>query len=192
MIISESNIDDMKYEVEQSIEEFGLIKTLKRYRFPFKLANIMFQLTRPFTNEECNQILYYYLFEKKVLSKTYEDKDVDVEISIDGMDGAWRFIIEFKKTKEAMSGYGTMFWDGTDVLPIDVTVYSNEIRNYDTDKELNYHVDINFEFHKISELLDWFNSNYYDIIIDTCTDWLDECRLEMFEWLSKNDPDYID
>jgi DNA polymerase III delta subunit len=86
MIISESNIDDMKYEVEQSIEEFGLIKTLKRYRFPFKLANIMFQLTRPFTNEECNQILYYYLFEKKVLSKTYEDKDVDVEISIDSMD----------------------------------------------------------------------------------------------------------
>ena len=69
MVISESNIDDMKYEVEQSIEEFGLIKTLKKYRFPFKLANIMFQLTRPFTNEECNQILYYYLFEKKVLSK---------------------------------------------------------------------------------------------------------------------------
>ena len=91
-----------------------------------------------------------------------------------------------------MSGYGTMFWDGSDVLPIDVTVYSNEIRNYDTDTELNYHVDINFEFHKISELLDWFNSNYYDIIIDTCTDWLDECRLEMFEWLSENDPDYID
>jgi hypothetical protein len=154
MIISESNIDDMKYEVEQSIKELGLIKTLKRYRFPFKLANIMFQLKRPFTNEECNQILYYYLFEKKVLSKTYEDKDVDVEISIDGMDGAWRFVIEFKKTKEAMSGYGTMFWDGSDVLPIDVTVYSNEIRNYDTDTELNYHLDIKFPFHKISELLE--------------------------------------
>ena len=190
MIISESNIDDMKYEVEQSIEEFGLIKTLKRYKFPFKLANIMFQLTRPFTNEECNEILNYYIFEKKVLSKTYEDKDVDVEISRN--DGIWRFTIDFKKTKESMGGYGTMFWDGSDVLPIDVTVYSNEIRNYDTDTELNYHVDINFEFHKISELLDWFNSNYYDIIIDTCTDWLDECRLEMFEWLSENDPDYID
>ncbi len=37
-----------------------------------------------------------------------------------------------------------------------------------------------------------FNSNYYDIIIDTCADWLDGCRSEMFEWLSENDPDYID
>ena len=33
MIISESNINDMKYEVEQSIEEFGLIETLNRYKF---------------------------------------------------------------------------------------------------------------------------------------------------------------
>jgi hypothetical protein len=190
MIITESNIDDMKYEVEQSIEKVGLVKTLKRYKFPIKLANIMFQLTRPFTYEECNQIISYYLFETKVLSNTYQDKDVDVEISRN--DGTWRFIIEFKKTKEAIAGYGTMFWGGEDILPIDVTVYSNEIRNYDSDTELNYHVDINFEFHKISELLDWFNSNYYDIIIDTCTDWLEECRLEMFEWLSNNDPDYID
>ena len=190
MIISESNIDDMKYEVEQSIEEFGLIKTLKRYRFPFKLANIMFQLTRPFTNEECNEILNYYIFEKKVLSKTYEDKDVDVEISRN--DGIWRFTIDFKKTKESMGGYGTMFWDGSDVLPINVDIYANEIRNYDTDVELFYDVDIKFPFRKISELFEWFNSYYYDTIIDTCTDWLEECRLEMFEWLSENDPDYID
>ncbi len=68
MVITESNINDMKYEVEQSIEKFGLIKTLKRYKFPFKLANIMFQLTRPFNNEECNEILEYYLFQNKVLS----------------------------------------------------------------------------------------------------------------------------
>ena len=190
MIITESNIDNMKYEVEQSIEKVGLVKTLKRYKFPIKLANIMFQLTRPFTYEECNQIISYYLFETKVLSNTYQDKDVDVEISHN--DGTWRFIIEFKKTKEAMAGYGTMFWGGEDILPIDVTVYSNEIRNYDSDTELNYHVDIKFPFHKISELLEWFNSYYYDTIIDTCTDWLDECRLEMFEWLSENDPDYID
>jgi hypothetical protein len=190
MIITESNIDDMKYEVEQSIEKVGLVKTLKRYKFPIKLANIMFQLTRPFTSEECNQIISYYLFEKKVLSKTYEDKDVNVEISRN--DGTWHFTIDFKKTKESMGGYGTMFWDGEGILPIDVTVYSNEIRNYDTDTELNYYIDIKFPFHKISELLEWFNSYYYDTIIDTCTDWLEECRLEMFEWLSQNDPDYID
>ena len=156
MIITESNIDDMKYEVEQSIEKVGLVKTLKRYKFPIKLANIMFQLTRPFTYEECNQIISYYLFETKVLSNTYQDKDVDVEISRN--DGTWRFIIEFKKTKEAMAGYGTMFWGGEDILPIDVTVYSNEIRNYDTDTELNYYIDIKFPFYKISELLEWFNS----------------------------------
>ncbi len=42
-----------------------------------------------------------------------------------------------------MAGYGTMFWGGEDILPIDVTVYSNEIRNYDTDTELNYYIDIN-------------------------------------------------
>jgi len=65
MIITESNIDDMKYEVEQSIEKVGLVKTLKRYKFPIKLANIMFQLTRPFTSEECNQIISYYLLKLK-------------------------------------------------------------------------------------------------------------------------------
>ena len=192
MIISESNINDMKYEIEQSIEEFGLTDTLKRYKFPIKLADIMFQKTTPFTNEECNEILSYYLFKKEVLPNTYQDKDVFIGIEIDSMIGAWHFSVEFKKTKEAMGGYGTMFWDGSDVLPINVDIYSNEIRNYDSDVELFYPVEINFEFYKISELLDWFNSNYYDSIIDTCTDWLEECRLEMFEWLSENDPDYID
>lgn len=192
MIISESNINDMKYEVEQSIDEFGLIETLKRYKFPSKLANIMFQLTRPFTNEECNEILSYYLFEKEVLPNTYQDKDVFIRVENDSMSGAWHFSVKFKKTEELMGGYGTMFWDGSDVLPINVDIYSNEIRDYDSDVELFYSVNINFEFHKISELLDWFNTNYYDTIIDTCTDWLEECRLEMFEWLSENDPDYID
>jgi hypothetical protein len=182
----------MKYEIEQSIEEFGLTDTLKRYKFPIKLADIMFQKTTPFTNEECNEILSYYLFKKEVLPNTYQDKDVFIGIEIDSMIGAWHFSVEFKKTKEAMGGYGTMFWDGSDVLPINVDIYSNEIRNYDSDVELFYPVEINFEFYKISELLDWFNSNYYDSIIDTCTDWLEECRLEMFEWLSENDPDYID
>ena len=192
MIISESNINDMKYDVEQSIDEFGLIETLKRYKFPFKLANIMFQLTRPFTNEECNEILSYYLFEKGVLPKTYRDKDVSIAIEDDSMTGAWRFEIRFKKTKEAMSGYGTMFWDGSDQLPINVDIYANEIRNYDSDVELFYGLDIKFPFHKISELIEWFNDYYYDTIIDTCTDWLEECRMDMFEWLSENDPDYID
>ncbi len=191
MVITESNINDMKYEIDQSIEKFGLLKTLSRYKFPIKLADIMFKKTTPFTNKECNEILSYYIFKKKVLSRTYEDKDVDVEI-YDDHDGIWCFAINFKKTKEFMGGYGTMFWDGEGILPIDVTGYSNEIRNYETDTQLNYRIDINFEFHKISELLDWFNSNYYDIIIDTCADWLDGCRSEMFEWLSENDPDYID
>ena len=192
MIISESNINDMKYEVEQSIGEFGLIETLKRYKFPSKLADIMFQRATPFTNEECNEILSYYLFEKEVLPNTYQDKDVFISVENDSMTGAWHFTVEFKKTKEAMGGYGTMFWDGSDVLPINVDIYSNEIRNYDSDVELYYPVEINFEFYKISELLGWFNSNYYDSIIDTCTDWLEECRMDMFEWLSENDPDYID
>jgi hypothetical protein len=192
MIISESNINDMKYEVKQSIEEFGLIRTLKRYKFPFKLADLMFQFERPFTNEECGDILTYYIFTKKVLPKTYEDKDFFINISHDKMVGSWRFEMEFKKTKEVMGGYATMYWDDINELPIDVDVYSNEIRNYDADKELQYGLKINDEFHKISELLNWFNTNYYDTIIDTCTDWLEECRSEMFEWLYENDPDYID
>lgn len=192
MVISESNINDMKYEVEQSIDEFGLIETLKRYKFPSKLANIMFQLTRPFSDEECNEILSYYLFEKGVLPKTYRDKDVSIEIYKDDMTGSWVFEIKFKKTKEGMHGYATMFWDDSDILPINVDIYVNEIRNYDTDVELYYPTEVGIDFYKISELLDWFNTNYYDTIIDTCTDWLEECRLEMFEWLSENDPDYID
>lgn len=192
MIINESNIDDMKYDVEQSIEEFGLIETLKRYKFPFKLANIMFQLTRPFTNKECNEILSYYIFEKKVLPNTYQDKDVSIAINEDDMTGSWTFEINFKKTNEGMHGYATMFWDGSDILPINVDIYENLIHNYELDLELFYEVDIKFPFHKISELFEWFNGYYYDTIIDTCTDWLEECRLEMFEWLSENDPDYID
>ena len=192
MVISESNIGNMKHEVEQSVEEFGLIETLKRYKFPIKLADIMFQKVTPFTNEECNEILSYYLFKKKVLPMTYNDKDVNVQLDKDSMVGAWTFEVLFKKSKETMGGYATMFWDGSDTLPINLDFYRNEIRNYDRDEESFYSVDINFEFHKISELLDWFNSNYYDTIIDTCTDWLEECRLEMFEWLSENDPDYID
>lgn len=192
MIITESNIDNMKRDIEQSIDEFGIVQTLRRYKFPLKLADIMFQRTTPFTNQECYEILSYYIFTKKLLPKKYEDKYVTIAIEDDSMTGAWHFYIVFKKTKEEMGGYATMFWDGSDLLPINVDVYGNQIRNYDTDVELYRPTEINFEFYKISELLDWFNTNYYDIVIDTCTDWLEECRSEMFEWLSENDPDYID
>ena len=197
-LLSENSFERTKEMISKSVDKVGVYDTIKKFGLTINAANKLIkpdfissdddQLSlnkiKSFTPQQCNDILSYYIFDKKELSKTYEDKDVDVEISHN--DGIWRFTVDFKKTKESMVGYATMFWDGNNILPVDIDFYRNDKEEYEEDVETNDFMVIDEKFKTIEQLVNFYNTNYFPAIIHYAKKALNSARDEMREWLEKN------
>ena len=197
-LLSENSFERTKEMISKSVDKVGVYDTIKKFGLTINAANKLIkpdfissdddQLSlnkiKSFTPQQCNDILSYYIFDKKELSKTYEDKDVDVEISHN--DGIWRFTVDFKKTKESMVGYATMFWDGNNILPVDIDFYRNDKEEYEEDVETNDFMVIDEKFKTIEQLVNFYNTNYFPAIIHYAKKVLSSARDEMREWLEKN------
>ena len=197
-LLSENSFERTKEMISKSVDKVGVYDTIKKFGLTINAANKLIkpdfissdddQLSlnkiKSFTPQQCNDILSYYIFDKKELSKTYEDKDVDVEISQN--DWIWRFTVDFKKTKESMVGYATMFWDGNNILPVDIDFYRNDKEEYEEDVETNDFMVIDEKFKTIEQLVNFYNTNYFPAIIHYAKKALNSARDEMREWLEKN------
>ena len=197
-LLSENSFERTKEMISKSVDKVGVYDTIKKFGLTINAANKLIkpdfissdddQLSlnkiKSFTPQQCNDILSYYIFDKKELSKTYEDKDVDVEIS--QKDVIWNFTVDFKKTKESMVGYATMFWDGNNILPVDIDFYRNDKEEYEEDVETNDFMVIDEKFKTIEQLVNFYNTNYFPAIIHYAKKALNSARDEMREWLEKN------
>ena len=197
-LLSENSFERTKEMISKSVDKVGVYDTIKKFGLTINAANKLIkpdfissdddQLSlnkiKSFTPQQCNDILSYYIFDKKELSKTYEDKDVDVEIYHN--DWIWRFTVDFKKTKESMVGYATMFWDGNNILPVDVDFYRNDKEEYEEDVETYDFMVIDEKFKTIEQLVNFYNTNYFPAIIHYAKKALNSARDEMREWLEKN------
>ena len=197
-LLSENSFERTKEMISKSVDKVGVYDTIKKFGLTINAANKLIkpdfissdddQLSlnkiKSFTPQQCNDILSYYIFDKKELSKTYEDKDVDVEISQN--DWIWRFTVDFKKTKESMVGYATMFWDGNNILPVDIDFYRNDKEEYEEDVETYDFMVIDEKFKTIEQLVNFYNTNYFPAIIHYAKKALNSARDEMREWLEKN------
>ena len=197
-LLSENSFERTKEMISKSVDKVGVYDTIKKFGLTINAANKLIkpdfissdddQLSlnkiKSFTPQQCNDILSYYIFDKKELSKTYEDKDVDVEIS--QKDVIWNFTVDFKKTKESMVGYATMFWDGNNILPVDIDFYRNDKEEYEEDVETYDFMVIDEKFKTIEQLVNFYNTNYFPAIIHYAKKALNSARDEMREWLEKN------
>lgn len=197
-LLSENSFERTKEMISKSVDKVGVYDTIKKFGLTINAANKLIkpdfissdddQLSlnkiKSFTPQQCNDILSYYIFDKKELSKTYEDKDVDVEIS--QKEEIWCFTVDFKKTKESMVGYATMFWDGNNILPVDIDFYRNDKEEYEEDVETNDFMVIDEKFKTIEQLVNFYNTNYFPAIIHYAKKALNSARDEMREWLEKN------
>ena len=111
---------------------------------------------------------YYWidlLFRYTDLLKTeYESIEGQIEISYERFGDT----VEYGyKTKEyILSGFATPYWGGECNLPIENTNYYDIIADEDEDDDWSTNVDIPDRFYNISELIDWFNNDYFRILFN--------------------------
>ena len=79
-----------------------------------------------------------------------------------------------------------MFWDGNNILPVDIDFYMNDIEEYEEDVEIHNFMDIDEKFKTIEQLVNFYNTNYFPAIIHYAKMALNSVRDEMREWLEKN------
>lgn len=74
--------------------------------------------------------------------------------------------IKYKyKTKEyILSGFATPYWRGECDLPIEISYYYDRLSDEDEDDDWSTNVGIPDRFYNISELIDWFNNDYFRIL----------------------------
>jgi hypothetical protein len=200
-LLSENSFERTKEMISKSVDKVGVYDTIKKFGLTINAANKLIkpefissdddQLSlnkiKSFTPHQCNDILSYYIFDKKELDSYYKDGEVEINITIDRQSSTWDFTIYFGKNKtEALVGYATMFWDGNNILPVDIDFYINDIEEYEGDVESNDFMVIDQKFKTIEQLIDFYNTNYFPAIIHYAKKALNSVRDEMREWLEKN------
>ena len=200
-LLSENSFERTKEMISKSVDKVGVYDTIKKFGLTINAANKLIkpdfissdddQLSlnkiKSFTPQQCNDILSYYIFDKKELTNNYKDGDVEINIEIDRQSATWDLTIYFGKNKtEALIGYATMFWDGNNILPVDIDFYRNDIEEYEEDVESNDFMVIDEKFKTIEQLVNFYNTNYFPAIIHYAKKVLSSARDEMREWLEKN------
>ena len=110
------------------------------------------------------------LFRYTNLLKTKsESSEGQIEISYERFGGT----VEYGyRTKEyVLHGFATPYWNGECDLPIDNTNYYDRRRDEDEDDDWSTSVNIPFEFYNISELIDWFNYEYHQLLLEILKQW---------------------
>lgn len=105
-----------------------------------------------------------------------------IRIELDPFIGTFNFCYEDKNCR--MRGLSTIYWDGSCSFPIDIEYfrdfeteeYGDEF--YDFQKIVNpslYPV----EYNSISEMIDFMNENYFDLIVPEILDAIPYCKTQL-------------
>jgi hypothetical protein len=194
VVISENSFENTKLMITKSVDRIGIIDTIKKFGLPIKVADKLIAPngSKSFTPHQCREILQYYIFNKKVLPSDYEDDEVKIHLSLDSFAGTWYYTIYFDKNEsEAMTGYGTMFWDDYRQLPISIDFYRNVLKEYDNeDFVFNEYMVIDERFKTIQQLVDFYNENYFSAVKYYSKKALRIARKEMEYWFEGDRSDF--
>jgi hypothetical protein len=200
-IIGENSLEKIKKMIDKSIENIGIAPTIKIYGLKTNVANKLIEpgiilhgnhqlnlgRIQSFTVYQCKEILEYYIFDKKELPSYYKDDEVEIYLSYDNFAGTWNLTIYFgENERESMTGYGTMFWDDNNELPVSIDFYRNNSEEYENDIEFNDFMVIDEKFKTIQQLVDYYKTNYFSAVKYYSKKALKIAREEMDEWLENN------
>jgi hypothetical protein len=191
-LINESNLASIETRIYKSINKVGLYETLRRYKLPFKLANIIISPENEeyFTCSEMSQIFYYYLFDTHEIPKEvrYEnfkiittpepsssmstDFYMNTEIEIDGV------------TRKYLAGFGQPFYcvPGNTVVSLEYNYYIEgnfgEPNYFEVETTGKYFSDMwlafDLRFKTLTQVLEWYLKEYPKMIANSANKILDE------------------
>jgi hypothetical protein len=78
---------------------------------------------------------------------------------------------EYSVKEYVLNGYATPYWGGECMLPIDNTNYYDKKTDNDEDDDWSTSVRIPKRFYNISELIDWFNDDYFQLLSEILKQW---------------------
>lgn len=100
------------------------------------------------------------LFRKVVRTENYT-----LEFFFSKMEGAIEY--SYETEKYGLYGYGTPYWNQECYLPIENIEITDNVNGETEDYEPYSKIDLPNRFDTLSELLDWFNNDYFKIMKKT-------------------------
>jgi len=175
-IITESQSKILQRELKRSIEEIGFWKTKKRFKLTMgQMDNLLSGGHFPELDCENKYDVIWSLFTNRLVDSSYETENYKIVLAPDSMSGTIEFKCIDLKRGDKIYGYATPYWEGECKLPLEVTWYS-----YRTDGEDSWEEDeidssdflesenLDIKFNSFSEIKDWFNTEYMEILSEYC------------------------
>lgn len=174
-IITESQRSVLRDQIKNSIEEIGIWKTRKR----FKLSDeqLFHLLGDDLPDLSCSDYydIIYSIFSGDKVKKKYNVGRYVLSLYMDQMTGSIDFTCVDTLKDDKITGYATPYWDGECQLPLELSWYMYEDDDGDLEEvELNGeffesdHLDM--KFNSVSEIINWFETDYIERLITYCRD----------------------
>jgi len=163
-LINENQYGNLKNRLQKSINDYGLITTIERYKLPFEVFD---KILDGGNNYDCDTMadLVVYFLKMDMVKKRHYINGGRFEINLWRESGSGILAFNFKDNMndDALIGYATPYYDSECSLPIDY-------ENFVTEEEEFYVSGENSSLIKlspkkgVSELLNWINNDYPKII----------------------------
>lgn len=203
-LINESNLVSIETRIYKSINKVGLYETLRRYKLPFKLANIIISPENEeyFTCREISQIFYYYLFDTDEIPKEFRYKNFKIITTPEPHSSMVNdFYMDFEVyfygvTKKYLVGLGQPFYCrsgyGDITTNLEYNFYSegeygsmNYLEVDTTSVGKNYWNTLDIKFTTLNQVLTWYTEVYPKIIIEYTNNELNDVDDYLDERLSR-------
>lgn len=174
-LITESQSKILQRELKRSIEEVGVWKTRKRFKLNHEqLFHLLGDDLPDLSCEDYYDIIYDIFIGGKV-KKRYNIGRYRLSLYLDNMVGAIDFKCVDTLKGDEITGYATPYWDGECQLPLELSWYKYQDEDGNSEEtELNgefFESDVlDIKFNEVSEIIDWFETDYIDRLITYCRD----------------------
>jgi hypothetical protein len=180
-LITESQSKILQRELKRSIEEIGVWKTRKRFKLNHEqLFHLLGDDLPDLSCEDYYDIIYDIFIGGKV-KKRYNIGRYRLSLYLDNMVGAINFRCVDVLNGDEITGYATPYWDGECQLPLELSWYTYQDEDGNPQEtelvgEFSEYEVLDNKFNEVSEIIDWFNTEYMKILSEYCDNAFDHVR----------------
>jgi len=183
-LITESQNNTLRSGLKKSVENIGFWKTKKKFRLSMDQMNDLLS-GEYFPELDCGDLndIIWELFTNGSLSSKYTKFRYYIQFMSDRMAGTICFQCVDKERNDSITGYATPYWDGECILPLEVNFYNYKDSETGYDEEIEVDpgdfyesIPLDIEFNSFSEIKDWFESEYMEMVSEYCESAFDYVR----------------
>ncbi len=172
-IITENQNSKLKGMIKNSIENVGIIDTIKRYKLNLKTLSKFYTEDDEYDCESLYPIIFK-LMSSGILKHTFTTDKFGLWIDTYSMDGTVGFTYKDNEFGDEVGGYATPYWEGECTTPVDVTFYNDTYDDWFFDGD-QFYIPTPKKL-KLSEIEEWYEKVYIKNLVKTIDDFLPELR----------------